>query len=568
MDQLRQVLGTIGKYLGQLGPTQKMLIAALAVIGAMALFLVSQYAGKPNYVALLPGAPAAEQQRALAFLQSINMAAEMKGSEVVVPPESARAALAQLTEAGRMPGDLSEVFKNILDRQTWYTSRQQSEQYYLIDLQNLLGKVISNFRGVRSATVIIDAPPPNGIGASVRRPTASATVFTSSGSPLDQPTVDAIGNLIAGARAGLDVQNVRVIDGSSGRQRKVSNPADLVPTSYLEHATRVENQTRDKIADLLAYIPGVIVAVTAQVDVTSVTAQVRKNFATGEGTVSLPRMENTKKLSQRESSRGGEPGIRSNVGAEISGSGGSGSNTEDEQSESTFENMVGGRTEQIVDPRGMPTNLGASINLPRGYIVQLIKSSRGAAGEGEAAAGEEAEPTEAEIDARFKLEQAKVVETVRPHVRTRSMEGTLIDGEIAVAMIPVDMPPTATATQAGLIGGLASGGSLFGVQGLIDKVMLGILALVAMTMMVSMARKAGRKVELPTAEELVGTPPPLETRSEVIGDADESEAAMAGIEVDEQQMETQKMLESVNKFVQDRPDTAAKLLGRWIAVEE
>ena len=41
MDQLRRVLATIAKHLGQMGATQKLLVGSLAVIVFMALFVVN-----------------------------------------------------------------------------------------------------------------------------------------------------------------------------------------------------------------------------------------------------------------------------------------------------------------------------------------------------------------------------------------------------------------------------------------------------------------------------------------------------------------------------------------------
>ena len=51
MDRFQQVLKTIRKNLGGITPSQKLLIGSLAVIMLMTLFLVSQYAAKPTYVA-------------------------------------------------------------------------------------------------------------------------------------------------------------------------------------------------------------------------------------------------------------------------------------------------------------------------------------------------------------------------------------------------------------------------------------------------------------------------------------------------------------------------------------
>jgi flagellar biosynthesis/type III secretory pathway M-ring protein FliF/YscJ len=87
-------------------------------------------------------------------------------------------------------------------------------------------------------------------------------------------------------------------------------------------------------------------------------------------------------------------------------------------------------------------------------------------------------------------------------------------------------------------------------------------------MMFLMVRKASRKAEMPSAEELVGLPPTLETKSDLIGEADESETPMAGIEVDEGEVRSQKLLEQVQALVKDNPDSAAKLINRWVTPDQ
>jgi len=87
-------------------------------------------------------------------------------------------------------------------------------------------------------------------------------------------------------------------------------------------------------------------------------------------------------------------------------------------------------------------------------------------------------------------------------------------------------------------------------------------------MMLMLVRKAGRAVETPSAEELVGMPPTLDAQADVVGEADEGDTAMAGIEVGDDQMQSQQLLEQVGELVEKSPESAAKLIGRWISVEE
>ena len=145
----------------------------------------------------------------------------------------------------------------------------------------------------------------------------------------------------------------------------------------------------------------------------------------------------------------------------------------------------------------------------------------------------------------------------------------LAEEMISVSMIPGDMP--VTAASGGVLGGGGTGGgggilALGG--GMIDKLVMGVLGVAAMAMMIVMVKKAGRKTEMPTPEELVGLPPALESSSDVIGEADAAQDALSGIEVDDGQLQSQQMLEQIGSLIKENPSMAARLLNRWIEVEE
>lgn len=560
MESLRSVISTIGTYLRRMTPTHRLLVASMAVIVALSLGLVALWSGRSGMVELLPGSGGADLQRAGEALRSAGVRHEVRGGRLLVSPQERDRALAVVGEAGRLPTDSAQLFKNILERQTWHTSRQQSEQLYLVDLQTLLARVISKFRGIESANVVLHLPQASNLGSAAPRPTASVTVWTASGEPLPQTTVDAIAAVVAGAHAGLDRSRIRVVDGSTGRERRPTGEGDVIPGTYLEQAGKVEQQTREKLFDLLAHIPGVRIAVTAQVDVTRVSAQVQKHFEVGEGTLNLVKRETGTRTSTQSAASSAEPGVRSNVGLDVNTGLGGGARTEQSETTEEFDGHVGKRVESIVDPRGMATMLVASIAVPRGYIAGLIRRSGGG----------EAEPADDEIERAFAREQARIIEAVRPHLKTRTADGAVVEGEVAVSLIPVDVASgSAPGAGAGLLGAIAGGGVGLGgvVTGVLDKIILGVLALVAFVMMVMTVRRGSRPAALPEAEEIAGVPPTLETKSDLIGEADESETPMAGIEVDEQAVQSQKMLDQVGELVREDPEVAAKLITRWVSPE-
>lgn len=588
MDRLRQLLAGIQRNLGTLNATHKLLIGALVVIVIMSLLLVSMWTGQAKMQPVMPGVAIAEQQKAQAFLEGVGIKTKLTGGNVVVPADEVVRARSLLAESNQLPSDKALFFETLLDRQSVFNSKQQNDQQYRIALMNELARMINGFKGVKTASVKIDVPEAQGLGRQVRQPTASVAVMTSTGSAMPQGLVDAVGALVSGSLAGLEPRNVQILDLAAGRARRAQVQDDVSAATYMEHAARIEAETQRKIEDLLQYIPGVIVAVTAQVDVTRVTANVTTHMPEKKGSVSMIARETEETTNSTETKPGAEPGPMSNQTADINRAGGGGEGSKSETTSTTreFMNSVGTRSETIVDPKGYPTRIAVSVNVPKGFVSGLVKSASAATtGAAGAAPAADTAPTDAQVRALFDSDvKPAIIATLLPHIRTlmnatgqtlaEEQLKTMAEDSIGVSLIPIDVSGVGGVALAGggaLAGGSGGLGSLLGTgSGMVQTVVLGALALVALAMMFAMVRKAGRQAATPTAEELVGLPPALEleSHSDLIGEAGESETAMTGIEVDESALQSQKMLEQVGDLVSKDPEATARIINRWLSAEE
>ena len=570
MNSLKRALATVGASLSKLNTTQKLLAGSIGLIALLGLILVGQFASSPARVDLMAADPSGDTVN---FLRANHIDAQLVDGKVMVTPGSQRVALATLAENGRLPNDTTILFNNLLTSQKWTNSREQNQQLYTVALQNELSRVIANFTGIRSASVVLDVPEPRGLGMIVRTPTASVAVESTSA--ISQSTVDAIAALVAGARAGLDVANVKVVDSRSGRQFSASSNESVAATTYLEQARAHEALIQGKLREILHFVPNVIVAVTAQVNVARENSQITTYLppadpANGiaEGSIQLESSITSQSESTEQASRGGEAGMRSNATANINSGSGGGTSSETASETIAFENRFGQKVTQRMDPKGMATRIAASVNVPESFVIELLKQeAQPTEGGGDATA-----PTREQIDARFQQLKTTIEGLVRPHLRVELGDGSPAEGELFVAMAPFMAGAAAGGLQsAGLFGsGGGSGiGGMLGIGGgMIDTLLVAVLAVVSLGMMVMMVKKAARAPELPTAEELVGIPPPLESASDLIGEANESDLPMTGIEVEAGEMERAKMLQQVADMVREDPAQAAKLLNRWIQVDD
>ena len=101
-------------------------------------------------------------------------------------------------------------------------------------------------------------------------------------------------------------------------------------------------------------------------------------------------------------------------------------------------------------------------------------------------------------------------------------------------------------------------------RGMIEKAVLGVLAVVSLFMMVGMVKKAGKRVELPPIEELVGIPPSLLAESDLVGEAGESDGVLEAVEVADDEFESTRMLEQIRELVKNQPDDVSNVIRRWV----
>ncbi len=589
MDRFRIILASIQRQLGQLSVTQKLLIASLCVLVLMTLFLVSQYAGAPTTVALLPGGTGEDQQKAAAFLAQRGIVYKVAtDGKVMLLPEQRYIALAAMTKEQALPGNKQLLFDGLITQSSWIEDLTTKQTKKNIALQNELAKVIRAM-GFDDASVFIAAPQDSGgIGAAAKKSVAQVAVFPPSGQGLEQTTVNALADLVAGSVSGLEVRDVAVVDGRNKRSYRAVSADDLMAGggTYIEQVSRVEKRLQDKLSEHLRFIPDAIVSVNAMVDAAKRERKTTKVLPKGQGSLSMPIEEATTTDTSSNSSKGGvEPGVLANTGADLNRAGGGSGNTSNNET-STVKNSVkfGEEITTEKDASGRPTKINVTVSVPREYVAAIWKQGAAAPAGGAAPAGAAAEPTDKDIADTFdKSVKTQIEGMISPLVETEGSMASaaisggtqLVTGTVKAFLIPVSMAGIGTGGgsagvggKTGFMGSGAGGFSSLLDGGMIKTIALGVLAVVALGMMFTMVRKAGKSSPLPTAEELVGIPPALEPGTEVVGEAVEGDTAMAGIEIDDQSLKTGKMLEEIGTLVKNNPQTAASVFNRWLSEEE
>lgn len=561
MQRLQQLVRSINGQLKGLSVTSRMLIGSLMIILLMGLFLVSLYAGGRTMAPLGLGTNLGTDARAkvIRYLSERDIPYQESDGDVLVPVDRKYSVLANLNEQSLLAPDQINFEKLVTDDSP-FRSNTQNRQRYLVAKMNVLATMISQMSGIERATVVIDQPDGlPGIGKAATAPSASVTVLPRA--ELGQAQVDAIARLVSGAHAGLKVNNVMVVDARSGRALTARSDDATDGSKYMDIKRSAENHVQQTLESALAYIPGVMIAVNAQVDARTVMQQKQVIEEPKTGVTK----ESTTTSSLTNGGTGGAPAVGANVGTSISTASANGPTKSEERNDTSSVPVFPTTTNQIKDSKGYAVQVNAFIGVPKSYFVRLYGDRQG---------DPTKTPDQPTLDALATSEITKMKSALEPLIDTGAVEGA-VAGTLAINMVPDFSGPAAgsaggTALSGPAIAGVADAGSagsalggLLG-EGVVKYVSLGGLALVSLVMMAMMVRRAGVHHEMPSAAELIGVPPALAAlEGDIVGEADEASPALEGVEINDDTLKRQQMLDQINEMITRAPGDAAHLVRKW-----
>jgi flagellar biosynthesis/type III secretory pathway M-ring protein FliF/YscJ len=544
MQFLKNLYAQAKAFLSQLSPTAAWLIGCLLIIFLLVGWVLLQYAGRSDLYPITQFA-AERQPEVIARLQGAGIEVVTENGQLFVPAEKYNDAMVVLLNSDLMPADTTGAFDELIKHQSPWQSNAQNAQVFLLAKQKVLGQIIGKMAGVRSASVMLSMPERQGFGATHVRPSASVNVVMEGQKRVEKRLVEAIAGLVSGAVAEMTPQDVVVVDANRGQQFTVRDAEDVVPEEAFELVHQLEQRYREKIGEVLGYIPGVIVAVNVRVD--PVVSRQVEEFSY-EPTEPL-RSEFTRETERTERSDGGEAGVRPNTGLEIVTSGGAGSSEKTTEARNEYSEKNLTRRSNTKEIGHTTKRINVTINVPRSYFVGVYRQGKPA---------DAPEPDDAALKEVVDGQLAQIQAQVQPLISTDVEEGVVRAHMIpdreqllaAVGLVTAEAPP----------GGLEL---VFGTRWA-KPVGLGLLAVLSLAIMFGMVRKATQQPEMPSVEELAGIPPKLPAEDDLVGEAEESDAGLAGLELDEEEVRIRKVAEQIGAMVKSKPMEAGQLFGRWV----
>ena len=546
MEFVKRYWTTIRAQAEGLPLSTKLLVGALVTIMLLVGFILVLYAGKPETVPISQFA-SSRAEEVVARLDSAGIPAELLNGQVHVSVNQRIDAIALLAREELLSENASAAFADLTGN-PWETDAQ-GRRKFLLATQNYLNAVAGKFKGVKSAEVVISLPEQRTFGRSVRA-SASVTVVMDGSRTVDSHLTGALAGLVSGAVADMQPTDVVVLDANAGRQHTVSDPADVVPTEVIELVRHQEDYHRKKIEAMLGTIQGVIVAVRINTDAVRRETRVENTYEEAEPL----RSEEDQEVVSRDFRTAAEPGARPNMQLSIESGGGLSHQTSETLSRREYGDKLLRSTAQIERAGHQVKQINVTINVPRSYFVSIFRANNP---EAEAPDDAALEPIRTEQLAAIKKQVAPLI--VADADAPGIVEANMIYDQAYLQ--PVVAGVGGAAGDGNVIGALTGSGTV----ATISAVSLGVIALGLALMMV---RRATQPQELPSVHELAGVPPTLPTDDDLIGEADEAEASMAGLELDDDEVRTRHLAEQISQMIRAAPEDAGGLLSKWVQAEE
>jgi len=386
-------------------------------------------------------------------------------------------------------------------------------------------------------------PDDQGFGETHVQPSASVSVTLDGGESMSDERVAAIAGLVSGSVAEMTPQNVTIIDSNRGQQYTVNDPAKASADDLRELVRQEERYYKKKLSGALQYIPDVIVAVTVRTSNVAQQTQQSWQYSESEPLES----ESSQETTRQDMEQGGQPGARANTGTNIAGGGGGGTTEQTEQSETTYRQpLLQERTNQQMSGH-QTQQINVAINVPRSYFVELYEQNN----------PEAEDPTNQDLQPLIDDRLDTIRQQVSPLIQSQN------PGEVQVAMYPDGSTPEPKAMAQPGVGMLAWLGPDW-----VKTLAVGGLALLSLGLMFGMVRKATKKQDLPSVEEIAGAPPSMGGDEEVFGEAETSDGGMVGVELDEGQLQSRQVADQISEMIKNNPSEAGALLSKWVDPNE
>lgn len=531
-----EIKQSILEFWGKLSRPQKIITVAAPLAVAIALISLLYWASNPSYVAIFTELTDIQAGEITSELDELKVKYKLgsNGSAILVPEKEAAGVRLKLANSGLPKGSEFSWSESLNKTRVGETESDRRLRYNL-GLQTELEATLKTLSNVKDARVHLNIPEETLFIEQQEATTAAVTLTLKEGSSITEDQIRGIANLLAASVKGLKLEDVTILDSNGNTLSDVLNednqPGKMTATQ-IQLKQLTEENTRKSVQSMLDKAFGAgktIVRTNATLNFDQVTTD---TVTHGPGSVLSE--SHTTENTTNTSPGGTAPGVDTNVPGYLAPDG-TWITSSSEKTSDTLNHQVDTTQEQRIKSPGDIARLSVSVLLDADSI------------------------SADQIDDQIEKIEA-IVASAAGIDRERG-------DEIQVAALPFDKTGALEQEQA-----LAEAARKERLRTYIEWGVGALLALVFLFVLFRMRSKRKQDAEsLELGQAL--QPVPLAATEELLLAQQEAERE-AELKLAQQkqksaeEIQRQKIKESVDIYVQNNPDEVARLVKTWLAEEK
>lgn len=527
-----EIKRSIQEFWGKLSRPQKVITVAAPLAVAIALMSLLYWASHPQYVAIFTELTDVEAGEITTELKELNFDYKLgsNGSSILVPEKDAAEIRLELANSGLPKGSQFSWSESMNEMRVGETESDRRLRYTL-GLQTELETTLETLSSVEDARVHLAIPEPTLFVEQQEDTTAAVTLNIKEGNPITEEQIRGIANLLSASVEGLKLENVTIVDTNGNVLSDVlstDRQPEKMTATQIQLKQLSEENIRKPVQSMLDKVFGAgktVVRANATLDFDQVTTD---SLTHGPGAVISE--THTSETTTNTSEGGTTPGVDTNVPGYVTPDG-AGSTSSSEKTSDTINHQVDTTQEQRVKNQGDIKRLSVSVMLDAdtisadqvAQIQAIVASAAGIIPE----RGDEIQVVALPFDKTGALEQEQAMAEAARKEQMRTYIEWGVGALLAVAFLFVLFRMRSKRKQeAGTMG--------FGQE-------LQPVPLAAAEELLLAQQEAEREAELKLAQK-------------------KQKSA--------EEIQRQKVKESVEVYVQNNPDEVARLVKTWLAEEK
>ena len=379
MDFLNQSFAQVRDLFLSMTPGARLTAGLLlAVVGISAGFLFTHESSKPDdylFGGLYLTAEEADRVDAAIAKAGLNGAAR-EGNRVRVPSGRRSEYLAAVAASDALPRNFHSIIEKAVESGP-FIGNEQTRQRVKLAKEQQLSIMLRQLDWVENALVMFDVDKVRAARSPFgqKRGSATVTVTPVAGESVNPRRMKTLRNLVAGAFVALEAKDVTVVDAFAdtvvGGGGSDSMLVDILDDPYYKRRITYENYVRDQIHDMLSYIPGVRVQVSAELD-TTLEKKMRSVTPDDAASATLREKKLETEETRSKAQLTGRPGLVANGPNRQAATPAPPVPPDRSQTTSKDTDIFVAATEEVQTLNGLtPTKVKATIAIPQSYLVQV-----------------------------------------------------------------------------------------------------------------------------------------------------------------------------------------------------